>query len=389
MTRIAVLHHSYGRFGGAERLTLSHYWQLKAMKKDVTLFYNGILTDGWRRRLKSHDVRVLPRTSSGIVPLVGLVRELSHYDKILIHHHIDPFVAFYISRFLGKKITWYMGSLFELAWERSITGLDYRSISTTVKSSGIEFYGRLSNVLLSNALYGATVRGSKVIDTSTVRRCAKLITNSAFLADQVQRIYGLRTRPDVVYPGIDPILANLADKAEGGNGSNFMLYVGALIPMKNVSTMINAASTQGAEVVLVGDGQEKENLKLLASRRNVSALFLDNGVDEVALGGVYSSCKFLVNLSLYEPFGLTAVEAGFFGKPSIVTNRGGPTETVVDGRTGFVVNPVETDIVADRMHRLLEDDNLRNEMGSRANRRVRRMFTLDRSTQGLVASLEA
>ncbi len=388
VTRIAVLHHSYGRFGGAERLTLSHYWQLRTMRKDVTLFYGGMLTDEWRLRLRSHDVRSLPRTSSGIASLTRLARELSDYDSILIHHHIDPFVAFYISRFLGKKITWYMGSLFELAWERAITGLDYRSISTTVRSSGSEFYGYPSNILLSDALYGATVRLSKVIDCSTVRRCAKLITNSVFLAEQVKQTYGLSTRPDVVYPGIDPILAGLADKGGPERPWNFMLYVGALIPMKNVSTIINAAAGQAAEVVLVGDGQEKQNLKLLASRSNVLALVLDSGIDENALGEIYSRCKFLVNLSLYEPFGLTPIEAGFFGKPSIVTNRGGPAETVVNGRTGFLVNPVETRTVADRMRRLLEDDDLRNEMGAQANKRVRGMFTLEKSTQSLVTYLE-
>lgn len=392
--RLAILQQSYGRFGGAERLALSHFIQLRRMNVDVTLYYKGAISPGWEKRLEGYDVRSIPNGISGnlsdLTALSKFLKEVDNYDRIIIHHHVEPTLAFYLSKLMGDKIVWYSGSVFELAWEKFITGKDYRTISPTVKATSAGFYGRvLSSLALSNLFFDVSVQIARAVDINTVRGYRKILANSFFLSGFLSRVYKLRDRPSVVYPGPDPILEKLSSSQNGFSEQDFMLAVGALIPLKNVEGIIQAAAgVPSAKLVTIGDGQERSNLKDLATRLSVPLDMRESSVDEAVLGQIYSECKFLVHLSLYEPFGLAPVEAGLFSKPSIVTNRGGPPEIVVDGETGFVVNPFELKHVSSKMNELLANSSLRRYMGQRARKNVLNKFTLEVSSKKLLAEVE-
>jgi glycosyltransferase involved in cell wall biosynthesis len=390
---IAIVHQSYGRFGGAERVALAHYEQLRKMNVDATLFWSGLVTPLWRDRLNRYDIRSIPSTLPGplgIRRITRFLQELSRYDSVIIHHHVDPLLALYISKTLGKRTVWYSGSMFELAWEKWITGEDYRSISRTVKQTSEEYYGRtVSTLALSDLFFDQAVCVARAMDIHVVRRYSKIIANSRFLSRFLKRIYKMGDEPAVVYPGSDPILEELSSKDFAGE-SDYMLAVGPLIPLKNVDGMIQAASkVPSAKLVVVGDGQERIPLEEQAATLGVPLNIKGNSHSEEELAQLYSQCKLLVHLSLYEPFGLTPVEAGLFGKPSIVTNHGGPPEIVVDGETGFIVGPRDYPSIARRMTELLSDPKLCHEMGRKARKRVLENFTLERSARGLLAEVEA
>lgn len=86
-----------------------------------------------------------------------------------------------------------------------------------------------------------------------------------------------------------------------------------------------------------------------------------------------------------EPFGLVAAEAGLCGLPVIATNRGGLPEIVVHEQTGFLIEPRRPDVLADRLHALLRDPELRVRLGSAARERSLAMF----SASQMVETLEA
>jgi glycosyltransferase involved in cell wall biosynthesis len=389
---IAILIQSYGRLGGAERLAFSHFAHLRERGCDVTLFYSGPLSEGWRKRLQNEQVRAIPSGISRSFPdlraLLRFLRELRVFDKIIIHHHVEPILAFYISRLYGRRVVWYSGSVFELPWEEFITGADYRRISPTVKKTGAEFYGKtIARALLSDSLYGLTTSFSRVIDIATVRSFGRVLANSAFLSRFLTRAYGLKQSPNVVYPGVDPILQQLASRNHAEE-QDFVLAVGPLIPLKNVDTILRSAARAGCpKVVLVGDGQEKNRLRELGTKLNVPVEFRGT-LNENELAKAYGECKMLVHLSLYEPFGLTPIEAGLYSKPCVVTCFGGPAESVIDGETGYVVNPRDEHAVSARMAELLENRPLRREMGRRARENVLRRFTLEESSLNLLAQTE-
>ncbi len=349
---------------------------------------------GWRKRLANEPIRSIPsgipRSPHRFKHLLDFIGELKDFDRIIIHHHVEPFLAFYLSKLLGPRIIWYSGSVFELPWEETITGVDYRHISPTVKRTGREFYGKvISNLLLSNQLYGFTTATARKMDIETVRGFGKVLANSFFLSKFLFRAYGLKETPGVVYPGPDPLLEELASQNHVME-QDYMLAVGSLIPLKNVESMVRAAvDVKSSKIVLVGDGQEMSRLKDLAAKLDVPIEFRGTLDEEADLARVYGECKFLVHLSLYEPFGLTPVEAGLFSKPSIVTNHGGPPEVIVDGVTGYIVDPRDHRFIGSKMNKLLDDGSLRREMGQRARENIVRKFTLERSTSRLLEEVES
>jgi glycosyltransferase involved in cell wall biosynthesis len=79
-----------------------------------------------------------------------------------------------------------------------------------------------------------------------------------------------------------------------------------------------------------------------------------------------------------EPFGLTAVEAAFFGVPVIAARKGGLPEIVVDGVTGFLVDAQSPAQLADRLERLLASSELRRRMGMAARERAALHFSRER-----------
>src|SRR5256885_8620647 len=243
------------------------------MNVDATLFWSGLVTPGWQARLNGYDIRSIPSTVPSprrLAVMMRFLRELSRYDSIIIHHHVDPLLALYIARNLGKKTIWYSGSMFELAWEKWITGEDYRSISRTIKQTSEEYYGRtLSSLVMSDHVFDQTVRLARAADIHAVKRYSRIVANSKFLSRFLKRIYKLDFVPPVVYPGPDPMLEQLSSKDFVGEG-DYMLAVGPLIPLKNVDGMIQAASkVPSAGFVVAAKGQVRVSLEEMEASRQV------------------------------------------------------------------------------------------------------------------------
>lgn len=67
-----------------------------------------------------------------------------------------------------------------------------------------------------------------------------------------------------------------------------------------------------------------------------------------------------------------------FEKPVIATEGGGTNEILVDGVTGYLINPSDPEDLARRMQELLDDVGLRSQMGSAGNKRINDNFSIDR-----------
>ena len=80
------------------------------------------------------------------------------------------------------------------------------------------------------------------------------------------------------------------------------------------------------------------------------------------------SCRFFVMPSLFESFGLAAVELMSHGRPLVCTNVNGLPETVGDG--AITVDPADPKALADAMNRLLKDEGLRKDLGLKARARA-------------------
>ena len=85
-----------------------------------------------------------------------------------------------------------------------------------------------------------------------------------------------------------------------------------------------------------------------------------------------------------EPFGLVPLEAMACSKPVVVSRSGGLVESVVDGKTGFIIDKDNSEQLADRLIRLLGDDDLRRRMGVAGRRHVEDHFSRERMTREVV-----
>jgi phosphatidylinositol alpha-1,6-mannosyltransferase len=85
-----------------------------------------------------------------------------------------------------------------------------------------------------------------------------------------------------------------------------------------------------------------------------------------------------------EGYGIVFVEAAACGVPSVAGRSGGSHEAVVDGETGFVVDPHDAGGVRAALERLVGDDVLRQQLGAAARNRAVEELTYDRQVKRLL-----
>lgn len=130
--------------------------------------------------------------------------------------------------------------------------------------------------------------------------------------------------------------------------------------------------------IIVGDGPQREELLKLAFdlglNDHVTFTGHRNDIFRVlALFDIFALATFWEGLSM------VILEAMAMGKPVVTTGVGGNSEVVIDEVTGFLVMPGEPHIFADRILRLLKDENLRKRMGEAGRRRIEEKFTIERT----------
>ncbi len=86
----------------------------------------------------------------------------------------------------------------------------------------------------------------------------------------------------------------------------------------------------------------------------------------------------MVQKSLREGFGLTVTEAMWKARPVVASNVGGLGSQVVDGETGFLVEPTDVRDCAEKIVVLLREPKLASEMGRKAKERVKEKFLITR-----------
>jgi trehalose synthase len=98
--------------------------------------------------------------------------------------------------------------------------------------------------------------------------------------------------------------------------------------------------------------------------------------DSCLVNALQRRAQIILQKSLREGFGLTVTEAMWKGTPVIGGNVGGIRHQIEDGVNGFLVSSVEQ--TAERIVTLLEDEQLRRSMGSRARKSVKDRFLMTR-----------
>lgn len=178
-------------------------------------------------------------------------------------------------------------------------------------------------------------------DARAAQRADVYLANSTVTQRAVREAYGIEA--EVLAP--PPAMLPAGDEREvAGVEPGFLLCVARLLPYKNVDVLIAAAQLLGGpQLVVVGDGPDRSRLAALAGTGPTVRLL--GRVDDDELRWLYRNTSALVAAS-YEDYGLSPLEAGAFGRPSVVLRDGGYLDTVVDGVTGTFFDAPQPELVA-------------------------------------------
>jgi glycosyltransferase involved in cell wall biosynthesis len=130
-------------------------------------------------------------------------------------------------------------------------------------------------------------------------------------------------------------------------------------------------------LIIIGDGTDRDRLAMISEELGISSQIILAGWREQA-NSIMQEFDIVANASSREGLPLVLIEAMSVGRPIVATAVGGVPEVVVDGMTGFLVPPGDSDQLADRLLRLIADASLREQLGRRGLERYRAMFTVDR-----------
>jgi D-inositol-3-phosphate glycosyltransferase len=229
-------------------------------------------------------------------------------------------------------------------------------------------------------------------ERQVLRRANRVIVATLAELTQLRFLYKAdASKLTVIPPGVDmghfyPIPADEAKQFIGLKPENRMiLFVGRIEPLKGVDTLIKAMSCldmsltnreQPVHLAIIGGepdvdpndmSEEMTRLQKMCDDLCMGnmVLFLGKRAQDT-LPYYYSAAEVLVMPSLYESFGMVALEAMACGTPVIASEVGGLGYLVQDGVTGYTIPDSDPSMLCEKLSKLLGDNELRVTMGKRA-----------------------
>lgn len=194
----------------------------------------------------------------------------------------------------------------------------------------------------------------------------RTITVSRYMAQQIHTVLDVPpSMIDVIYNGVTLPPHTAADRPAvcttqqrairrryATDHEALICFVGRLVYEKGAQTLLAALplirkQVPNAKLVIAGTGLMEEQLRHAAAELGITEWVQFAGyISDAARNELYSVADAAVFPSLYEPFGIVALEAMSHGCPVVVSRTGGLTEIVEPHETGIVIEPNNPDSLA-------------------------------------------
>jgi len=229
------------------------------------------------------------------------------------------------------------------------------------------------------------------LSLQAIRRVARVIADSHSSKSDFLRFTDYRPEQVRVVPlGVSDQFRPLpaGDGASGGGEPVRILHVGHCGPYKNIEGILRALPRirrrLAAPVVLVKAGGDFTP----SQRKLIGELGIENAIQHVGaisladLVRTYARADVLLTPSLYEGFGLTALEAMACGTPVVASNTSSLPDVV--GDAGLLICPTDVDAIAEAVVRVVTDRELHASLRQRGLERAR-SFSWERTARETLA----
>ncbi len=313
---------------------------------------------------------------------------LAPYDKNKLVNHVDGFSCM-IDDFARSQ-----GIKYDLVhshyWVSGLVGHKLQQMWDVPLVHMFHTLGEMKNRVAksdSEREVGARIAGER----NVMQWSDRLVAATPLDKAQMVWYYGADPNKISVIPaGVDTELFHPRDRARVRRelglpdlDTPILLFVGRIERLKGIDTLLESVAVvsrfcagRNLKVLIVGGGDQTEDEN--AELRRVVQLHRDlNLQEQVEFVGskpqemlplYYSAADMTIMPSHYESFGLVAVESMASGTPVIASNVGGLSYTVKNGETGFLVPEENHFALAEQVHLLLKNPDLRESMGEAAAR---------------------
>jgi D-inositol-3-phosphate glycosyltransferase len=334
-----------------------------------------------------------PRIRTGLGPNSRVIHVLAGpeapYDKNLIVDHLPQFV--HGVRDFARREGLHYDVIHSHYW---LSGLAARELRSTWGTPIVQMFhtlGQMKNMVANSPQEWEPDR--RIQGEAEVMAFAdRLVAATPLERAQMVWLYGADPRKiDVVPCGVDlelfqPVAQEQAKRLLGLPRERcVILFVGRIEPLKGIDTLLRAIALIAPEmpcwqdalsVIIIGGapgaGIEKVNAELarleqLRAELGIEDLVTFQGAkDQDTLVYYYSAAEMVVMPSHYESFGMVALEAMACGTPVVASKVGGLAFSVQNGQTGFLVPERDAEALADKIRLLLQDQDLRRQLGQQA-----------------------
>lgn len=249
-------------------------------------------------------------------------------------------------------------------------------------------FGRNHGIFTDDSRYIDTVEWRLIYESRLV------IVNSSHMFDEVVDHFivppeKVITIPNGVFPDkLQSEHGNEILRAKHGVGDGpVLLFVGRLVSEKGVQVLLEAAPAilerhPGATIVIAGAGYYEAELRKLAESKGLSDSVKFFGLaNDADLSELYTIADVLVVPSLYEPFGIVALEGMAARVPVVTSDAGGLKDIIehtVDGITTFAGDP---ESLAWGILQVLDNPELAGQIKEAARNKVLQQFTWSKITE--------
>jgi D-inositol-3-phosphate glycosyltransferase len=347
----------------------------------------GMAVDVYTRSQDSRIKRISTRLGNRVRVIHLPAGPERPYNKNEIHNHLDEFVAGVRDFAYSEGIRYDV--LHSHYW---LSGLVAAQLRDTYGAPIVHMFHTLAELKNRVAATPGELEPKLRSDCEgdIMRFADRLIAATTLEREQMGQLYGADpAKVDVIPPGVDLELFRPVDceKARAKIGiptdHRMILFVGRIQPIKGIDTLIRAM----AQVIdkrphlhgkmhlsIIGGAGDPATDGELARLQDLER---DLGIDDlvVFLGSrdqdtlvhYYNAASMVVLPSHYESFGMVALEAMACGIPVIASDVGGLSLNIADGYNGYLVPNGNSDELAYKIGLLLDQEELRRQLGQQAS----------------------